>query len=114
MKLEKEIKGEIVVLTPSGRIMGGDDPTIFHSAVHKLLDEGYRQFVIDMSKVDFMNSMGLGVLISTLTTIKNRGGHMKIVHTDKIRSLLTITSLITVFDPAESVDDALEAFEKKT
>ena len=59
-----------------------------------------------------MNSNGLGILISGLTTLRNNGGELKLARvTEKIESLLTITKLITVFDSYDSVEDALKSFE---
>jgi anti-sigma B factor antagonist len=68
--------------------------------------------VIDLHDVKFMNSSGLGMLIGSLTTIRNAGGDLKIARaSDKIESLLIVTKLITVFDHHESVDKAVAAFK---
>jgi len=58
-----------------------------------------------------MNSTGLGILISGLTTLKNNGGELKLANvTDKIQSLLTITKLVTVFEAYDSTEEALKSF----
>jgi anti-sigma B factor antagonist len=68
---------------------------------------------MDLSKVDWMNSSGLGILISGLTTIKNAGGELRLAKvTDKIQSLLLITKLISVFSTHDSVEDALMSLPK--
>jgi len=76
------------------------------------MDEGKKNIIVNLSKVKFMNSSGLGILISAFTTVKNNGGVFKIANaTDKINSLLVITKLITVFDHYDSVEEALESLK---
>ena len=68
--------------------------------------------MIDLARVDWMNSTGLGILISSYTTLRNQQGELKLANvTDKIQSLLTITKLVSVFDAYDSVDDAVSAFK---
>ena len=68
---------------------------------------------IDLSKVKWMNSSGLGALMASLTTLRNAGGDLKLANvTKKIESLLLITKLITVFETYESVDRAVASFLK--
>ncbi|MCJ7458718.1 MAG: STAS domain-containing protein [candidate division Zixibacteria bacterium] len=111
MKLTtREDKG-IVILEPKGKIMGGPDATLLHDKLHELINQGKKKVVIDLAKVDWMNSTGLGILISGLTTMRNNGGELKLANvTEKIQSLLTITKLITVFETFESVDQAVGSF----
>jgi anti-sigma B factor antagonist len=111
MKLTtREDKG-IVILEPKGKIMGGPDATLLHDNLHELISQGKKKVVIDLAKVDWMNSTGLGILISGLTTMRNNGGELKLANvTEKIQSLLTITKLITVFETFESVDQAVASF----
>ena len=112
MKLtSREIK-DVVVLEPKGKIMGGPDATLLHDQLHDFIDQNKKKVVIDLSKVDWMNSTGLGILISGLTTLRNNGGELKLANvTDKIQSLLTITKLITVFECFNTVDDAVASFK---
>ena len=70
-----------------------------------------KNVVIDLANVKFMNSSGLGMLISGFTTMKNGGGMLKLANaTEKINSLLVITKLITIFEHFDSVDKAVESF----
>ena len=112
MKLtDRELDG-IIVLEPKGKIMGGPDATMLHDKLHDFIDQGKKRVVIDLAKVDWMNSTGLGILISGLTTMKNNGGELKLAAvTEKIQSLLTITKLITVFENYDSIDAAVESFK---
>jgi len=112
MKLTSREENDIVVLEPKGKIMGGPDATILHDQLHEFIDRDRKKVVIDLAKVEWMNSTGLGILISGLTTLRNNGGELKLARvTEKIESLLTITKLITVFDSYDSVEDALKSFE---
>ena len=111
MKLTDREQNGIVVLEPKGKIMGGPDASLLHDKLHEVMEAGRRQVIIDLSKVEWMNSTGLGILISTYTTLRNNEGELKLANvTDKIRSLLTITKLVTVFDTYDSVAEAVQAF----
>lgn len=112
MKLvSRESKG-LVILEPKGKIMGGPDATVLHDQLHEFIKQGKLKVVIDLSKVDWMNSTGLGILISALTTLKNNQGELKLANvTEKIQSLLTITKLVTVFESYDSVDQAAASFK---
>jgi len=112
MKLSSsEVKG-VVVLAPKGNIMGGPDATMLHDQLHDYIKQNKKKIVIDLSKVEWMNSTGLGILISGLTTLRNNGGELKLANvTDKIQSLLAITKLVTVFDSYDSVDEAVTSFK---
>lgn len=99
-------------MEPAGKIMGGSDATLLHERLHEHIDKGVKKVVIDLSGVDWVNSTGLGILISGLTTIKSNGGQLKLANvTEKIQSLLTITKLVTVFDSHDTVESALSSFE---
>lgn len=102
-----------VVIEFKGDVMGGPDTVKLNEQLHKLIDEGKKNVVVDLSKVKFMNSSGLGMLIGALTTMRNAGGDLRIANaTDKIESLLMITKLITVFQHFKSVDEAAASFGK--
>ena len=113
MKIKTSEKYEAVIIELKGNVMGGEDTKEFNDTLHKLVDEGKTNIVVDLSDVKFMNSSGLGMLIGGLTTMKKAEGHFKLANvTDKIESLLIITKLITIFETYDSVDKAIESFEK--
>ncbi|MCB2210989.1 STAS domain-containing protein [bacterium] len=113
MKLKSERHGSVVVLELRGKVMGGPDATVFRDELKKHLDDGIRKVVVDLGKVDWMNSSGLGILIGGLTTVKNLSGEMKLARTtDKIQSLLMITKLVQVFDTHDSVESAIASFSE--
>ncbi len=112
MKVKQVEKYGAVVVELKGNVMGGPEAQEFSDLLHKLLDEGKKNVIIDLAETKFMNSSGLGMLISGYTTVKNGGGVMKLANaTEKIESLLVITKLITIFEHFTSVDDAVESFK---
>jgi len=101
-----------VVITLKGNVMGGPDGAKLHDTLHELKEGGKTNVVVDLSKVKFMNSSGLGMLISAMTTMRNAGGDLRLAKVaDRIQSLLVITKLITVFKHYESVEDAAKSYE---
>lgn len=112
MKLSDRETSGVIILEPRGKIMGGPDASLLHDKLYEFLDSDKRKIVIDLAGVEWMNSTGLGILISSLTTLRNNSGELKLANvTDKIQSLLTITKLVTVFDSYDSVDEAVNAFK---
>ena len=110
MKFDDTLQGDIVILNVSGKIMGGDETTMFHGKIHEYINGNKKNFVVDLSNVDWMNSVGLGMLISALTTVKNAGGRLVLANITKIESILTITRLISVFEHYDSRDEAVASF----
>ena len=112
MKLSDREQDGVVILEPKGKIMGGPDASLLHDKLYEFIEQNKKRVVIDLSQVDWMNSTGLGILISGYTTLRNTDGELKLANvTDKIQSLLTITKLVTVFEAYESVDEAVRSFK---
>ncbi len=112
MKVKQVEKYGAVIIELKGNVMGGPEAQEFSDLLHKLLEEGKKNVIIDLAETKFMNSSGLGMLISGYTTVKNGGGAMKLANaTEKIESLLVITKLITIFEHFTSVDEAVESFK---
>lgn len=113
MKLSDRLENGVAILEPSGKIMGGSDSTLLHEKLHEHIENGVKHVVIDLSGVDWVNSTGLGILIAGLSTMKSNNGRLKLANvTEKIKSLLTITKLVTVFESHETVEEAVAAFDK--
>ncbi len=111
MKLKAKLFESVLVLELKGKIMGGPDASVFRDELKTHVDQGVTKVVVDLGKVDWMNSSGLGILIGGLTTVKNGGGEMKLARaTDKIKSLLMITKLVQVFETHETVEGAIASF----
>ena len=112
MKLSDREQSGVVILEPKGKIMGGPDASLLHDKLHEYIDQGKKNVVVDLGKVDWMNSTGLGILISGYTTLRNHDGVLKLANvTDKIQSLLTITKLVTVFEAFDSIEEAINSFQ---
>jgi anti-sigma B factor antagonist len=101
---------DIVVLDISGKIMGGEETTMFHGKIHEYIQLNKKNFVLDLQKVEWMNSVGLGMLISSLTTVKNAGGRLVLANITNIESILAMTRLISVFEHYDSRQSALKSF----
>lgn len=111
MKIKVIDQDGVIVLQLNGKIMGGPDATAIIDKLHELVESGKVNIVADLAKVNWMNSSGLGILISGLTTIRNAGGDLKLsAVTDRIRSLLMITKLLTVFETFETTEEAIQSF----
>lgn len=111
MKFTDDVDDRIVIFELSGKIMGGDQSTRFHGRVHQHINNNQRRFLIDMDKVDWINSVGLGMLISALTTIRKAEGRMVLCGIHNVESVLSLTRLITVFETFDSRDEALAALK---
>jgi len=111
MQFKDMVKDDVVVLEVSGKIMGGEESTMFHGKIHEYISSKQNNIVVDLAKVDWMNSVGLGMLISALTTVKNSGGRLVLANITKIESILTITRLISVFEHYDSRDEAIKSFK---
>src|SRR5690625_4227642 len=102
-----------VVVTLKGNVMGGRESSKRDGNLHGLREQGKKNVVVDLSKVKFMNSSGLGMLISGLTTMRNAGGDLRLANVaHRIQSLLVVTRLITVFKNYDSVDEAVESYDE--
>lgn len=113
MKLAIKNSGDVTILELSGDVTDVADSALMRETVHKLADQGKIKVVADLGQVGLMNSLGLGMLIASYTTLKNKAGDMKLANiTDRIKSLLVITRLLTVFDCYDSVNEAVRSFKK--
>jgi anti-sigma B factor antagonist len=112
MKIVDQAKGDIIIIRLEGKVMGGPDATMFHGKLHEYVNSGQKKIIIDLGGVEWMSSVGLGMLISALTTVKNNQGELKLAGVTKsIQSLLTITRLTTIFETYENADEATKAFK---
>lgn len=112
MKLTDYLQDDVLVLQPRGKIMGGPDASLLQDKLYEYLKKDVKKVIVDLEKVDWMNSTGLGILISGFTTLRNHGGQLKLVNvTAKIESLLVITKLAAVFEKSDSIEEAMASFK---
>ncbi len=113
MKISVRKKDSVAILDLSGKLMGGPDADVFKETIKNLIAEGYKNVIVNLSKVPWVNSTGLGILIAGYTTLKKEGGSLKLVHvTDRIQSILMITKLGTIFESYSDEEEAVKSFEK--
>ena len=111
MNIKQSPKGDIMVLNLSGKIMGGPDHEKFQTEIKTLISAGHVDILLDMSKVNWVNSTGLGILVSAYHTLKKNGGQLKICQvSDRIDNILNVTQLKLVFETFDSCDEALASF----
>lgn len=114
MSFETNERYNSIVIEFKGNVMGGPDAVHLNEKLHELIEKEQKNVVVDLAKVKFMNSSGLGMLIGALTTMRKAGGDLRIANaTDKIESLLVVTKLITVFNHFKSVDEAVESYKSE-
>jgi len=111
VKISKKAEGDVMVLYLSGKIMGGPDHEKFHSEVKALIAEGYVDILLNMSKVNWINSTGLGILVTAFHTVKKNDGRLKICQvSERIDNILNVTQLKLVFETFDTCEDALTSF----
>ena len=113
MTLEEKLHGEVVVISLSGSLLGEPGATNLRQAVYRRLAENKQKFVVDLGDLRFINSMGLGSLIASLTSIRTRGGDMCLARLrDRVESIIMITKLVKVFRLYDTVVKAVESFKQ--
>ena len=104
-------RDDVVIISLSGKIMGGPEAGEINELINNLLDKDKKKVIIDLDKVGWMNSSGLGILIGAVTTLKNNGGKLIIVNvSERIENLLKITKLSNVFEIEQNIDTAITKF----
>ncbi|MGH9930764.1 MAG: STAS domain-containing protein [Pyrinomonadaceae bacterium] len=110
--LERRV-GDITVLDMDGKITIGEGSVALRTAIRRLLEEGKKKILLNLARVGYIDSSGIGELVSSYTAItKEDGGQLKLLNlTQKLQDLLTITKLLTVFDVYENEEEALASFK---
>lgn len=111
MKMTQEVKGDVAILRLSGQLMGGPDADAVRETILSTLNQGYKKIIIDLADVSWVNSTGLGILISSHVTVANNGGMVRLMRVSKrISSIFMVTRLNTVFESYEDEESALKSF----
>jgi anti-sigma B factor antagonist len=111
MKITQDESGAVSILRLNGKLMGGPDSDVFQKLVKDLVERGRTDILVDMGKVSWVNSTGLGILISGYTTLKNAGGTLKLVGVNKrIDQIFMVTKLHTIFETFDEEARALSSF----
>ena len=112
MKIGNRDEGSVTIIEPKGKITIGEGDLILRDEITKLLSAEKKKLVLDLGGVSYMDSAGVGELVSVYTSVKNRGGELKLSNlTKKIKDLLTITQLMTIFETYEATAEAISSFK---
>jgi len=104
--------GDVTVLDMKGKMTIGEGSVALRTAVRRMLEEGKKKILLNLAGVGYIDSSGIGELVSAYTAIEKDGGQLKLLNlTEKLQDLLTITKLLTVFDVYESESEALNGFK---
>lgn len=111
MKITTRTHQDVTILYPEGKITLGDGDQELGEAVRTTLEQGARKLIINFDKVNYLDSSGVGELVGCYTSIKNRGGEMKICGMNtRIFGLIKMTSLHSVFEVKDTEEEALAGF----
>ncbi len=112
VEIQERQAGDVTILDMDGKITIGEGSTSLRTAIRRLAEEGKKKILLNLEKVNYMDSTGLGELIASYTTVSRNDGQLKLLHlSGKIQDLLVITKLLTVFDVYESESEALSSFK---
>lgn len=112
MQISERETGSVTVLDLSGKITLGDGDTLLKDKLHSLLHQGKKKVLLNLADVNYVDSAGLGALVSAYTTVTREGGSLKLANiTRKLQDLLSITKLLTVFETFDSEDEALRSYK---
>jgi anti-sigma B factor antagonist len=105
--------GDATVIDLSGRITLGEGSAMLREMLKDLLRKGHKHIVLNLGDVSYIDSSGIGELVSGFQTVRTNGGELKLLNlTKKVHDLLQITKLYTVFDIHSDEDAALSSFRK--
>ena len=112
MQIDERMNGEVTVIKVTGDItlnQGGD--VMLKDKIQSLLQQGRKKLVLDLGNVSYVDSAGLGQLVQIHSTAKTNGGSLRLVSvTKRLKDLLVVTKLVTIFDSYDSEADAVASF----
>ena len=103
--------GDVSVLDVAGRITLGEGSTALRDMLRDMVSKGQKKILLNLGQVSYIDSSGIGELVSGFTTVTNQGGQLKLLGlTKRVKDLLQITKLYTVFDVHEDEAGAIRSF----
>ncbi len=104
--------GDVVIVDFSGKITLGEGSAMLRNTVRELINSGNKKILLSLYDVDYIDSSGIGELVSAYTTVKNASGELKLLHlTKRVHDILQITRLFTVFDVQSDENAAIHSFK---
>lgn len=112
LNISERQAGDVTILDMDGKVTIGEGSVALRSAIRRLVGEGKKKILLNLSGVGYVDSSGIGELVSSFTAVNKEGGQLKLLNlTQKIQDLLAITKLLTVFDTFENEGDALASYK---
>ena len=113
MQIEQRVVGDVAIIQVLGDItLGKGGDVILKDKIQSLLQQGYRKLLLDLGNVSYVDSAGLGQLVQVYATTSHLGGSLKLLNlTKRLKDLLVLTKLLTVFDTYDSESAAMESFK---
>ena len=103
--------GDVAVIDITGRVTFGEGAALLRDKINSLLHQGHKKLLLNLSSVDYVDSAGLGEIVGTFATVRRQGGSLKLLGlTSRIRDLLSITKLLTVFETFDAEGEAVRSF----
>ena len=111
MHIDERVVADVVVLDVKGKISLGEGSELLKDKVNSVVNQGYKNIVLNLAGVPYIDSAGLGEVMSAYTTVCRQGGRLKLLNlTKRITDLLSITKLLTIFETFDSEDEAVRSF----
>jgi anti-sigma B factor antagonist len=111
VKISNRQVGDVTVVDATGRITLGEGASVFRDMIRDLATKGNKKILINLSDVSYIDSSGIGEMVSSFTTVTNHGGQLKLLGlTKRVKDLLQITKLYTVFEVFEDESSAIRSF----
>ncbi len=111
LNISERQAGDITILDLSGKVTIGEGSVALRTTIRRLLGEGKNKILLNLGGVGYIDSSGIGELVSSFTAVNKEGGQLKLLNlTQKIQDLLAITKLLTVFDTFDDEGDALGSY----
>ena len=111
VKLSTRQVGDVSVVDVAGRITLGEGSSALRDTLRDMVSKGQRKILLNLGEVSYIDSSGIGELVSGFTTVTNQGGQLKLLGlTKRVKDLLRITKLYTVFDVHDNEASAVRAF----
>jgi anti-sigma B factor antagonist len=111
VKLSNRQVGDVTVIDAVGRITLGEGSSTFRDSLRDLVSRGHKKLLLNLGDVSYIDSSGIGELVSGFTTVTNNGGRLKLVNlTKRVKDLLQITKLYTVFEVFDDEAAAVRSF----
>jgi anti-sigma B factor antagonist len=112
VKITERQVGNVSILDMEGDIRIGGSRIALRDAIRSLVTQGQTQVLVNLARVERIDSCGLGELVSSFVTLTNGGGKIKLLNlSQRVREVMTITKLLTVFDVFENEQKAIESFD---